>query len=159
MIESPVTGVLKATLDEIAKRILAGSRGDLSMVCLRLDDGAYRIEAHAGGLPPELDIPSVDFRPGDGGAGARVALSGEPQVISNYAVDLAGSPYRGPIASMGVNAIVNAPVGPKGDVIAVLYVLSRTPSQFDETDMNRLVAQADIAEIAIRNALAGPCMT
>ena len=153
MIESPVHGVLKDTLDQIAKRILAGSRGEISMVCLRLDDGAYRIEAHDGGFPHDLDIPSVDFLPGDGGAGARVAQSGEPQVIAEYAKELSHSPYLGPIATMGVNAIVNAPVGPKGDVIAVLYVMSRTPGRFDELDMDRLVTQAEIAEIAIRNAL------
>ena len=41
------------------------------MVCLRLDNGRYRIEAHHGGFPPDLEIPSVDFLPGDGGAGAR----------------------------------------------------------------------------------------
>ena len=153
MIESPVQGVLKDTLDQIAKRILGGSRGEISMICLRLDNGAYRIEAHDGGLPPDLDIPSVDFLPGDGGAGARVAQSGEPQVIAQYAKELSDSPYLGPIATMGVNAIVNAPVGPKGDVIAVLYVMSRTLGRFDESDMNRLVVQAEIAEIAIRNAL------
>ena len=153
MIKSPVQGVLKDTLEQIAERILAGSRGEISMVCLRLDNGAYRIEAHDGGLPPNLDIPSVDFLPGDGGAGARVAQTGEPQIIAEYAKELSDSPYLGPIATMGVNAIVNAPVGPKGDVIAVLYVMSRTPDRFDEADMNRLVAQAGIAEIAIRNVL------
>ena len=153
MIESPVQGVLKDTLGQIAERILEGSRGEISMICLRLDSGAYRIEAHCGGLPPDLDIPSVDFLPGDGGAGARVAQTGEPQIIAEYATELADSPYVGPIATMGVNAIVNAPVGPKGDVIAVLYVMSRTPGHFKESDMNRLVAQAGIAEIAIRNAL------
>ena len=153
MIESPVQGKLKHTLDQIAERILAGSRGELSMVCLRLDNGAYRIEAHRGGLPPDMDIPSVDFLPGDGGAGARVAQTGEPQIIADYAKEMTASPYQGPIANMGVKAIVNAPVGPRGDVIAVLYVMSRTASRFDEADMKRLVAQADIAEIAVRNAL------
>ena len=153
MVDSPPQGVLKETLDLIAKRILDGSRGDISMVCLRMDNGAYRIEAHAGGFPSDIDIPSVDFVPGDGGAGARVAQTGEPQVISNYAEELSDSPYLGPIASMGVHAIVNAPIGPKGDVIAVLYVMSRTPGRFDESDMDRLVAQAAIAEIASRNAL------
>jgi hypothetical protein len=153
MIESPVQGNLKDTLDQIAKDILAGSRGELSMICLRLDGGSYRIEAHDGGLPPDLDIPSVDFLPGDGGAGARVALSGEAQIIANYAKELTDSPYRGPIATMGVSAIVNAPVGPKGDVIAVLYLMSRTPGRFDQADMNRLVAQAESAESEIRNAL------
>jgi signal transduction protein with GAF and PtsI domain len=153
MIESPVQGRLKHTLDQIAVQILAGSRGELSMVCLRLDSGAYRIEAHQGGLPADMDIPSVDFLPGDGGAGARVAQTGEPQVIAEYARELTASPYLGPIATMGVNAIVNAPVGPKGDVIAVLYVMSRTPGRFDESDMSRLVLQANMAEVAIRNAL------
>lgn len=153
MIESPVQGILRDTLDRIAEQILHGSRGEFSMVCLRLDNGAYRIEAHRGGIPPDLDIPSVDFLPGDGGAGARVAQTGQPQIIADYARELTASPYLGPIASMGVNAIVNAPVGPKDDVIAVLYVMSRTPGRFDEADMNRLVTQAGIAEIAIRNVL------
>ena len=54
MIQSPVEGALKETLQQIADRILEGTGADISLVCIRLDDGTYRIEAYAGDFPGEM---------------------------------------------------------------------------------------------------------
>ena len=153
MVESPVQGVLKVTLQAIAERILKGSGGDISLVCPRLANGVYRIEAHAGGFPPEVHIPDVDYRAGSPGAGGQVAATGEPRLIDDYWEQIPDSPFINQIKTIGARSIVNAAAGPKGDVIAVLYVMSRTPGFFKPSDMERLQGQADIAEIAIRLAL------
>lgn len=152
MIQSPAKGVLKETVQQIADRILSGTNGDVSLVCLRLDSGVYRIEAFTGEFPAEV-IPDLDFRAGQAGSGGRVALTGEPRLINDYLVELADSPFIETGKKVGVRSIVNAAVGPAGDVIAVLYVMSRTPNVLTERDMDRLAAQAKIAEIAIRNAM------
>ena len=62
MTESPVQGVLKDTLQQIADRILSGTNGDISLVCPRLDNGIYRIEAYAGDFPAELIPISISGR-------------------------------------------------------------------------------------------------
>lgn len=59
MIESPVQGALKETLQQIADKILDGTGADISLVCLRLDDGTYRIEAYAGDFPVALKTISI----------------------------------------------------------------------------------------------------
>ena len=152
MTESPVQGVLKHTLQQIADRILGGTDGDISLVCLRLDDGVYRVEAYAGDFPAE-HIADLDFRAGEGGTGGRVAQTAQPRLIHDYLEEMSDSPMFETGKKVGVRSIVNAAAGPAGDVIAVLYVMSRTPGKLKEQDMNRLVAQAGIAEIAIRNAM------
>ena len=73
MIQSPVQGLLKDTLQQIAERLLSGTEGDISLVCPRLDNGLYRIEAYAGDFPTEVDITKLDYRAGQKGAGALVA--------------------------------------------------------------------------------------
>ena len=153
MIQSPVQGVLKVTLQTIAERILNGSGGDIALVCPRLANGVYRIEAHAGGFPPEIHIPDVDYRAGSPGAGGQVAATGKPRLIDDYWEQIPNSPFINQIKTIGARSIVNAAAGPKGDVIAVLYLMSRTPGLFKTADMDRLQAQADIAEIAIRLAV------
>ena len=42
MMESPVQGLLKETLGQIADRILRGTNGDISLVCPRLDVSSSR---------------------------------------------------------------------------------------------------------------------
>ena len=148
----PVRGVFRKTLQQIAERVLAGTGGDVSLVCLRLGDGTYRIEAYAGDFPAEV-IPALDFRAGDAGTGGVVAETGRPRLIRDYPVELADSPFIETGKRVGVRSIVNAACGPAGDVVAVLYVMSRTPNVFTERDMEVLAAQARIADIAIRNAM------
>ena len=152
MIESPVRGVFGETLEQIAERVLAGTDGDIALVCLRLGDGTYRIEAYAGDFPAEV-IPALDFRAGDAGTGGVVAETGSPRLIHDYLVELPDSPFIETGKRVGVRSIINAACGTAGDVIAVLYVMSRTPGVFTERDMEILAAQARIAEIAIRNAM------
>ena len=151
MIQSPTQGALKQTLQQIADRILEGTGGDISLVCLRLDDGTYRIEAFAGDFPAELKN-DLDFKAGQGGTGGSVAATGVSRLIRDYLEEMADSPFVATAKKVGVRSIVNAAAGPAGDVIAVLYVMSRTPRKLDESDRDRLTAQAKIADIAIRNA-------
>lgn len=152
MSESPARGVLEETLQHIADRVLAGTGGDIALACLRLEDGTYRIVAYAGDFPAEV-IPALDFRAGDAGTGGVVAETGNPRLIRDYPVELPDSPFIETGKRVGVRSIVNAACGPAGDVVAVLYVMSRTPNVFTERDMEVLAAQARIADIAIRNAM------
>ena len=152
MTESPVEGVLKTTLSQIAERILSGTNGDISLVCLRLDNGIYRVEAFAGDFPAEHTL-ALDFRAGEGGTGGIVAENGKPRLVGDYLKELADSPFIETGKKVGVRSILNAACGPAGDVIAVLYVMSRTPNVFTERTMEILAAQAEMAEIAIRNAM------
>ena len=153
MIQSPVEGALKETLQQIADRILEGTGADISLVCIRLDDGTYRIEGYAGDFPGEMKN-DLDFKAGEAGTGGSVAQTGEPRLIRDYLKEMADSPFMGTAKKVGVRSIVNAAAGPAGDVIAVLYVMGRTPDTLDETDRDQLVAQAKIADIAIRLAVA-----
>ena len=152
MIQSPVQGALKATLQQIADRILDGTGADISLVCLRLDDGTYRIEAYTGDFPVELKN-DLDFKAGQGGTGGLVAETGKPRLIRDYLEEMQDSPFLDTAKKVGVRSIVNAAAGPAGDVIAVLYVMSRTPNTLAENDRDLLAAQAKVADIAIRNAL------
>ena len=152
MIESPAEGVLKDTLQQIADAILDGTGADISVVCLRLEDGTYRVEAYAGDFPVALK-DDLDFKAGQGGAGGVVAETGEPRLIRDYLREMKDSPFMDTAKKVGVRSIVNAAAGPAGDVIAVLYVMSRTPDTLSETDRDRLAAQAKIADIAIRNVI------
>ena len=152
MIQSPVQGALKATLQQIADRILDGTGADISLVCPRLDDGTYRIEAYAGDFPVELKN-DLDFKAGQGGTGGLVAETGKPRLIRDYLEEMQDSPFLDTAKKVGVRSIVNAAAGPAGDVIAVLYVMSRTPNTLGENDRDLLAGQAKIADIAIRNAL------
>ena len=68
MIKSPAEGVLKDTLQRIADAILDGTGADISVVCLRSEDGTYRIEAYAGDFPVALK-DDLDFKAGQGSAG------------------------------------------------------------------------------------------
>ena len=67
-------------------------------------------------------------------------------MIHDYPVELADAPaavspfIEGSGKRVGVRSIVNAACGSAGDVIAVLYVMSRTPNVFTERDMEILVA-------------------
>ena len=152
MTESPVRGLLKDTLQQIADRILSDTEGDISLVCLRLANGIYRVEAYAGDFPAE-EILNLDFRAGEGGTGGVVAETGKPRLINDYLKELADSPFIETGKRVGVRSIVNAACGPAGDVIAVLYVMSRTPNTLTEQTMDNLAAQAKIADVAIRNAI------
>ena len=143
--------MLEETLQQIADRVLDGTGGEIALVCLRREDGVYRIEAYAGDFPAEV-IPALDFRAGDAGSGGIVAETGNPRLIRDYLVELADSPFMETGRKVGVRSIINAACGSAGDVIAVLYVMSRAPDVFTEGDMEILAAQARIAEIAIRNA-------
>lgn len=152
MTDSPKEGVFKQTLQAIADRILSGTGGDISLVCIRLDDGIYRIEAFAGDFPTE-HLLALDFRAGEGGTGGLVAETGKPRLINDYLKELADSPFIETGKQVGVRSIINAACGAAGDVVAVLYVMSRTPNVFTEIDKNLLAAQARIADIAIRNTM------
>ena len=152
MIQSPVQGALKETIQQIADRILDGTGADISLVCLRLDDGTYRVEAYAGDFPVALKN-DLDFKAGQGGTGGVVAENGKPRLIRAYLKEMQASPFLETAKKVGVRSIVNAAAGPGGDVIAVLYVMSRTPNTLDESDRDRLAAQAKIADIVIRNAI------
>ena len=152
MIQSPVQGVLKNTVEEIADRILDGTGADISLVCLRLDDGTYRIEAFAGDFPGELKN-DLDFKAGDAGTGGVVALNAEPRLIHDYLAEMKDSPFIETAKKVGVRSIVNAAAGTPGDVIAVLYVMSRAPNLLTASDRDRLAAEARIADLAIRNAI------
>ena len=74
-------------------------------------------------------------------------------MIRDYLQEQRDSPFIETAKKVGVRSIVNAAVGPAGDVVAVVYLMSRTPNVLNEHDRDRLVAQAGIAEIAIRNAV------
>ena len=152
MIQSPVQGVLKETLQQVSDRILDGSGADISLVCLRLDNGIYRIEAYSGDFPAALK-DDLDFEAGQAGTGGLVAETAQPRLIRDYLEEMRDSPFIATAKKVGVRSIVNAAAGPAGDVIAVLYVMSRTPNTLDETDRDRLAAQAKIADIAIRNSI------
>ena len=145
--------LLTVTLQQIADRILSDTRGEISLVCLRSDDGVYRVAAHAGDFPVAF-ISNLDFRAEEGGTGGSVATTGQPRLINDYLVDMADSPFIETGKKVGVRSIVNAACGAAGDVIAVLYVMSRTPRTLTEQDMHILAAQAKIADVAIRMALA-----
>ena len=72
--------MLKETLQQIAlsecSPVLTVMSGTSRLVCLRLDDGTYRIEAYAGDFPAQV-IPALDFRAGSGaGTGGVVAETG-----------------------------------------------------------------------------------
>ena len=151
MIQSPVQGRLKETLQQIAERILSGTTGDISLVCPRLDNGLYRIEAHAGDFPDGIDITKLDYRAGQGGCGAMVAKTGVPRLVDDYLSDIPDSPFIETVKKVGARSMAAAPVGPAGDVIAIIYVISKTPGVLVEQDLERLAAQAKIVEIAIRN--------
>lgn len=151
MFQSPVQGLLKDTLQQIAERILSGTNGDISLVCPRLDNGLYRIEAHAGDFPAGVDITKLDYRAGQRGCGAQVAKTGKPRLVNDYLSDIPDSPFIESVKKVGARSMAAAPVGLAGDVIAVIYVISKTPDVLDEQDLKRLAAQATIVEIAIRN--------
>jgi len=143
--------LIASTYQPIADRILSGSPGEIALVCLRFDDAVYRVAAYAGDFPVDL-ISNLDFRAEEGGTGGSVATTGKPRLINDYLVDMADSPFVETGKKVGVRSIVNAACGPAGDVVAVLYVMSRTPNRLTEQDMLTLVAQAKIADVAIRLA-------
>ena len=82
-----------------------------------------------------------------------MAETGKPRLIRDYLEEMQDSPFLDTAKKVGVRSIVNAAAGPAGDVIAVLYVMSRTPNTLAEIDRDLLAGQAKIADIAIRNAL------
>ena len=77
-----------------------------------------------------------------GGAGGVVDETGEPRLIRDSLRETKDSPFMETAKKVGVRSIVNAAAGPAGDVIAVLYVMSRTPDTLSETDRGRLAGQA-----------------
>ena len=143
---------LDKTLQQIADCMLAGTGADISLACLRLDDGTYRIKAFAGDFPVAVKH-DLDFKVGQAGTGAAVATSGEPRLVRDYLKEMGDSPHLATSKIVGSRSIICAAAGPAGDVIAVFYVMSRTPNKLGEPDLHRLVTQAEIAEIAIRNEL------
>ena len=147
-----IPNILEQTLQLITDRVLNGTAGDMSLVCLRLESGVYRIKTYTGDFPPEV-IPDLDFRAGEAGVGAQVAGTGEPRLIGDYRTEISDSPFLPTSRRVGARSIVCVAIGPPDDVIAVIYLMSRTPNRFTDQDMRRMVMQAEMAEIALRLAM------
>jgi GAF domain-containing protein len=150
-----IAGAVKATAERISDSILARSGAEFSLVYLR--EGAtdnMTIVAHSGGFPGARMIRKLDFRVGQKGTGGPVTASGIARLCNDYLLEYPDSPFRGIALEVGVRSLVIAPMGPKGRASGCLYLIHRQPNRFTPEDRERLEAAADLAEIAVDNALA-----
>lgn len=138
---------------KIADRILEGTIGAFSLCCVRLPkSGLYRILGVAGVFPRKNIIP-LDFKAGQGGTGGTVVKTGVPRLAHDYLIEYASSPFRKTADSMSVRSLIIAPVGKKLPTYGVLYVIGRQPNMFTRGDLNRLIAEARVAEVALEMAM------
>ena len=72
--------------------------------------------------------------------------TGKPRLVNDYLKDIPDSPFIETVKKVGARSMASAAVGPAGDVIAVIYVISKTPNKLNERDMERLATQAKIVE-------------
>ncbi|GIX48590.1 MAG: hypothetical protein KatS3mg131_2801 [Candidatus Tectimicrobiota bacterium] len=141
---------LAPTLELIVARARALLQADASLLALRQEEShTFVIEAHSGTVPDA--IIGTRFRPGEG-LGGRVAATGHPLLVGDYATECADSPFLQTIQEAGLRAWLGVPLQARHTVIGVLYVVSRTPQQFRDADQQLLSALGDQAAIAIENA-------
>jgi PAS domain S-box-containing protein len=80
----------------------------------------------------------------------RMAETGQPVCVAN--VESAGGAWVSLPASSWIRSYIGAPIQVEGQVIGFLNLNSEEPDWFEEDDANRLLAFAEQAGVAIRNA-------
>jgi signal transduction histidine kinase/CheY-like chemotaxis protein len=138
------------TLQLIVTRTHALLHADASLLALRQDGSdTFTIQAHSGMVPAA--ISSLRFHPGQG-LGGRIVTTGLPILVGDYTEEYADSPFHGAVQEAGLRSWLGVPLRAHDTVMGVLYVISRTPQQFDEDAQRLLSALGDQAAIAIENA-------
>jgi signal transduction histidine kinase/DNA-binding response OmpR family regulator len=141
---------LEPTLHLIVERARELLQAEVSQLALRQGESdTFATQAHSGLVTEAL--AGVRFKPGEG-LGGQVVMSGTPMMVDDYLQEYRDSPFLEAVQEAGVRSYVAVPLKAHGMVIGVLFVTSRTPSQFREEDRQLLSALADQAAIAIENA-------
>ena len=141
---------LALTLELIVTRSRALLQADASLLALRQEDSdTFAIRAHSGTVSE--DITGLRFHPGEG-LGGRIVATGQSIMVGDYPTEYADSPFREVIQEAGLRSWLGVPLKAHDTVMGVLYVISRTPQQFGNDDLQLLSALGDQAAIAIENA-------
>ena len=141
---------LEPTLHLIVERARELLQAEVSLLALRQGESdIFAFQAHSGSITEAL--AKVRFRPGEG-LGGRVVMTGTPMMAHDYLQEYRDSPFLEAVQEAGIRSYVAVPLKAHGMIIGVLFVTSRTPSQFREEDRQLLSALADQAAIAIENA-------
>ena len=141
---------LEPTLHLIVERARELLQAEVSLLALRQGESdTFAIQAHSGSVTEAL--ARVRFRPGEG-LGGRVVMAGTPIMAHDYLQEYRDSPFLEAVQEAGIRSYVAVPLKAHRMIIGVLFVTSRTPSQFREEDQQLLNALADQAAIAIENA-------
>jgi signal transduction histidine kinase/DNA-binding response OmpR family regulator len=141
---------LGLTLELIVTRSRALLQADASLLALRQEDSdTFVIRAHSGAVSE--DVTSLRFQPGEG-LGGRIVATGQSIMVGDYPTEYADSPFREAVQEAGLRSWLGVPLKAHDTVIGVLYVISHTPQQFRDDDLQLLSALGDQAAIAIENA-------
>ena len=144
--------LVQSTVDAIAEHILCGSTADISLVHMRDGDtDFYPLAAYAGSFPGRY-ASKIAYHAGQGGVSGTVVKDCVPRLVHDYPLEYADSPFKATAAKIGVRSLACAPMGETGNVLGVIYLISHQPNWFTRADVDRLVAVASVAALAIRNA-------
>jgi GAF domain-containing protein len=144
---------VQTTAQEVANLILRGSAADISLVHLREGDtDFYPLAAYAGSFPDKF-AKKIAYRAGQGGVSGTVAKDCVPRLVNDYPLEYPNSPFKGTAAAFGLRSLACAPMGVKGNVLGVIYLISRQPNWFTKADIERLVAVAPVATLALEHAM------
>jgi len=140
-----VTSITDQSLlfEKILEGATKATQADLGWFSLRDEARKVFILVGARNLPPALGDRLN--QPWDDGIGSLVAMSGESLSIYGDALK------RFKIMSLGQSALI-VPVKVQKQVVALLTVMRRQPTQFNPSEQHLLEAVADYASISLANA-------
>ena len=144
---------VQSTVQKIVQRILRASTADISLAQMQ-EPGTdfYPVAAYAGSFPGQY-ASKIAFRAGQKGVSGTIVKDFVPRLVNDYPLEYADSPFKPTAAKIGVRSLACAPLGAKGRVLGVIYLISRQPNWFTRADLDRLVAAAAIATVAVENAM------
>lgn len=143
---------VQATVEKIVQRILRASTADSSLAQLQeAGTDFYPVAAYGGDFPGE-HAAKIGFHAGQKGVSGTIVKDFAPRLVNDYSLEYADSPFKPTAAKIGVRSMACAPLGAKGKCIGVIYLISRQPNWFTRADLDRLIAAAAIATVALENA-------
>ncbi len=138
------------TLHLIVEKARTLLDADASLLALREGESrTFAVRASSG--PAAETMTALHFQVGEGGGG-RVAATGKPLRVGDYAAELPRSPFVPVLRAAGVSSLVAVPLTTPAGVMGVLYAVSRQPHKFSADAQELLGSLADHAAIAIENA-------
>jgi adenylate cyclase len=143
---------LQTVLEAAARTAGRLCRADGTHIYLGEDDGTYRLEAAAPGVPEQVAYEREHpHRPGRDSVTGRVALSGQPVHIEDVLED---PEYVWPTAYElgGVRTLLGVPILKEGRVVGVFGLARFRFEPFTESEIALVATFAEQAAIAIENA-------